>query len=177
MFRFDSRMSNKEGFNESGQMQLLHQSLAQRLKQCRNQISVLKRHSRINAEEQIQTLRGSLDKAICSTTATTQVINTLKDELNQGYLEEEIFWKQRSRVMWLRAGDKNTKYFYSITKMRWNRLNLTSIQDSDGVVHRGQKQIAHVAQEYFQSLFGNTIDNSRLYTEVFGTFQKIVTMR
>ena len=57
------------------------------------------------------------------------------------------------------------------------RLNLTSIQDSNGVVHRGQKQIAHVAQEYFQSLFGNTIDNSRLYTEVFGTFQKIVTMR
>ncbi|KAF8080643.1 hypothetical protein N665_0930s0001 [Sinapis alba] len=156
VFRFDSRMTHKEGFNESvsrgwrgsGQMQLIQQPLAQRLK---------------------------LDKAICSPSTTTQEVDMLKDDLNQAYIDEEIFWKQRSRVMWLRSGDKNTKYFHSVTKVRRHRLHLSSIQDSNGVVHRGQKQIALVAQDYFQSLFGNTVDNSRLYTEVFGTFQKRVT--
>lgn len=74
----------------------------------------------------------------------------------------------------MRAGDKNTKYFHYITKVRRNRLNLSSIQDSNEVIHRGQKQIALVAQEYFQSLFGNNVDNTRLYTEVFGTFQRRV---
>lgn len=183
MFRFNSRMSHKDGFRESvyrgwkglGQMQMLQKPLAQRLKQCRHQISVWKRHNRSNTEELIHTLRGRLDQAIVSNSATTQDVAVLKDELNQAYLEEEIFWKQRSRVMWLRAGDKNTKYFHSITKMKRNRMHLSSIQDSNGVIHRGQKQIALVAQEYFQTLFRNTEDNSQLYADIFGTFQRRVT--
>ncbi|KAF8092597.1 hypothetical protein N665_0410s0009, partial [Sinapis alba] len=183
IFRFDSRMTHKEGFYESvsrgwrgsGQMQLIQQPLAQRLKQCRTQISIWKRHNRHNAEERIQLLRGRLDKAICSPSTTIQEVDMLKDDLNQAYIDEEIFWKHRSRVMWLRSGDKNTKYFHSVTKVRLHRLHLSSIQDSNGVFHRGQKQIALVAQDYFQSLFGNSVDNSRLHIEIFGTFQKRVT--
>ena len=182
VFRYDSRLPNKEGFNESvcrgwkgsGQTQLLQQPLAQRLRQCRSQISIWKKHNRSNTEERIQVLRGRIDRAI-TTAASTHEINTVREELNQAYIEEEIFWKQKSRVMWLRAGDKNTKYFHSIAKVKRNRLNLSSIQDSNGVVHRGQRQIAQVAQEYFQNLFGNSNANTSLYPEVFGSFQRRVT--
>lgn len=81
--------------------------------------------------------------------------NEIKEELNQTYLEEEIFWKQKIRIMWLRAGDRNTSYFHAVTKARRKRNTIGSIQDDDGVVYRGQKDISVVATSYFQNLYAS----------------------
>ncbi|KAF3497270.1 hypothetical protein DY000_02052360 [Brassica cretica] len=56
----------------------------------------------------ITLLRHRLDNAICSSSASIQEKNNLKAELNTAYLEEEVFWKQKSLIQWLRSGDKNT---------------------------------------------------------------------
>ena len=40
------------------------------------------------------------------------VIQKVKDEINDLLLQEELFWRQRSRSIWLPVGDKNTKYFH-----------------------------------------------------------------
>ena len=41
-----------------------------------------------------------------------QRINAVKREVNELLHHGEVFWKQRSKALWLLAGDKNTRFFY-----------------------------------------------------------------
>lgn len=40
-------------------------------------------------------------------------INKIKREINDLLDFEEIMWQQRSKVQWMRLGNRNTKYFHT----------------------------------------------------------------
>ena len=48
------------------------------------------------------------------------VSNTLDDLL----MKREIYWAQRSKVSWLKYGDKNTQFFYSKASQRRRRNHI-----------------------------------------------------
>lgn len=85
-----------------GQAQLLHLPLAQRLVRCRKQISQWKRTNICNFRENINFLRGRLNQAIIRNSAMLHERRKIKEDLDQAYIEEEVFWQQKSRVQWLR---------------------------------------------------------------------------
>ncbi|XP_043689263.1 uncharacterized protein LOC122640174 [Telopea speciosissima] len=47
-------------------------------------------------------------------------------------LQEEIFWKQKSRVSWLKEGDRNIKFFHSMVNIRRRQARVDKIKGADG---------------------------------------------
>ncbi len=53
----------------------------------------------------------------------------LKARYEEICLQEEIKWKQRSRVQWLREGDANTKFFHIKASCRRNKNHISYLVD------------------------------------------------
>ncbi|XP_074315160.1 uncharacterized protein LOC141651341 [Silene latifolia] len=73
-----------------------------------------------------------------------QIVKDIASLLKQ----EEIFWRQRSRALWLKEGDKNTKYFHQKEGQRKKKNHIAKLIDDDGREHNGTVAVAAVAKEY-----------------------------
>ncbi|XP_074289141.1 uncharacterized protein LOC141614281 [Silene latifolia] len=70
--------------------------------------------------------------------------------------QEEKFWRQRSRALWLKDGDKNTKFFHTRAGERKTKNHIAKLIDDNGFPRVGDEEVAKVANAYFQGLFQTT---------------------
>ncbi|WOL13087.1 hypothetical protein Cni_G21856 [Canna indica] len=84
-------------------------------------------------------------------------------QLHQALKDEEIHWRQKSRIKWLREGDRNTGYFHACTKARRTFNSIPRIKNSDNEWMEGVEQVAQVALSHFRNKFcsSNPTDISR----------------
>jgi hypothetical protein len=81
----------------------------------------------------------------------------LASELEASLLQEEICWRQKSRVRWIKEGDKCTKFFHQVTNAnRRNNsiefLSVNSSSTSDPDVIR-----SHIVN-FYESLFSEPLN-------------------
>lgn len=75
------------------------------------------------------------------------------DELSCLWSREEIYWKQRSRLNWLQAGDANTKFFHLSTLHRRQRNRIESLLNSEGACIIGDQAVGDEFCHFFEDLF------------------------
>ena len=74
--------------------------------------------------------------------------------------QENTYWLQRSKVSWMKDGDRNSKFFHAVASQRKRRNEIQKLQDSEGRWHSQQPDLERVASEYFQAMFTSASTDS-----------------
>ena len=79
----------------------------------------------------------------------------LESTLQKILRQEEEGWRLRSRILWLKGGDQNTKFFQNQCKdtQRWNSMR--ELKAEDGSLIQGQAAISTEVRTFFEHLYSN----------------------
>jgi predicted CopG family antitoxin len=85
--------------------------------------------------------------------ASSHEIRKVSDYMQELLYKEEMMWLQRSRVTWLKEGDRNTRFFHQKAVWRAHRNKIKKLKDSEGVWKDVPSDMERMATSYFQELF------------------------
>ncbi|KAL5570555.1 hypothetical protein UlMin_027130 [Ulmus minor] len=95
--------------------------------------------------------------------------NKVQKELVSLLHKEEQYWKQRSRVSWLRDGDKNIKFFHRKASNRRFKNEILGICDENGCWQTEIGLVKSVFKDYFDAIFSSSNPSLELIKEVIGS--------
>eukprot|EP00253_Pinus_taeda_P036400 PITA_36400 len=79
----------------------------------------------------------------------------LEKQRNKILLDKEEEWRLKSRAIWLKAGDENTKFFHNYAKGRKNENTIWKLKDRDGREATSFEELSSLGKNHFQSLFSD----------------------
>jgi exonuclease III len=91
----------------------------------------------------------------------TEELRSQELKVNQQIAErkrqEEILWKQKSRIQWLKEGERNTKFFHRTTIQRRQSNKITHLISEEGETLHSHADLETNLVEYFQDLLTEPI--------------------
>uniref|UniRef100_A0A803NGS4 RNase H type-1 domain-containing protein n=1 Tax=Cannabis sativa TaxID=3483 RepID=A0A803NGS4_CANSA len=79
--------------------------------------------------------------------------------LGEVYTQREVFWRQRSKQLWLREGDQNSKFFHAKATARKKNNSINSLLNNSGVWVDWEGGLSDVIVDYFSDIFTSTSSN------------------
>ena len=126
-----------------------------------------------NSKERIEVKYAELKALTFMNIAKNQdQIYKVRDEINCLFLQDELFWRQQSRAIWLPAGDKNKRYFHQRANQRRQKNHIHGFLDEHEQWCTLDVDIAKLAENYFQNLF--TTSNQTSLESILDSVDKVV---
>ncbi len=79
--------------------------------------------------------------------------STARKNLNDLLAQEECYWHQRSRVSWLRDGDRNTGFFHASATQRHQKNKISGLRNAAGLLENTQADMSRIVESYFSDIF------------------------
>jgi len=78
--------------------------------------------------------------------------NQLSQEWETRCKQEEILWRQKYRVRWLKEGEKNTNFFHMSTIARRTHNKIMKIHDEEGIERESHQDIENTPVNHFHNI-------------------------
>ena len=76
----------------------------------------------------------------------------LQRKLEDRYKQEEILWRQKSRIRWLKEGERNTKFFHSSTIQRRMQNRIGHLTNQQGERMERHEDMERELVDYFKGI-------------------------
>ncbi|CAL1389652.1 unnamed protein product [Linum trigynum] len=124
-----------------------------KLKKVRHMLYDWARVGESNSARNIRTLQGEIEAVRRANPVDWDKLRDLEGDLGRQWTTEELFWKQKSRVRWLKEGDRNSSYFHTVTRTRRRKNFIAKLRCEDGGWVEEEPDKAKMAVEFFDNLF------------------------
>jgi hypothetical protein len=128
-----------------------------------------------SVKAEIKALRCKLEDARVQALASgsDSRVREIEKELHLIYEREEIMYKQRSRQEWLKAGDRNTRYFQNRASHRKRKNTVLGLRREDGSLCKSDEGMRDMALAFYRNLY--TSEGSSGADRVLGLIEPCVT--
>jgi hypothetical protein len=112
-------------------------------------------HTKFGAiSKEINKIRKRMEELIIQNPSKDQPeLIDLRNRMEELLHHEEIMLLQRSRISWLREGDRNTKYFHRKAAGRAKKNKIKSLRKTDGQVTKQKDEMETMACDFFKELY------------------------
>ncbi|GAV92784.1 hypothetical protein CFOL_v3_36162, partial [Cephalotus follicularis] len=90
------------------------------------------------------------------TTSSVEQERQLRVDVMNAARDEEAFFKQKSRIQWLKEGDSNTAFFHKVVKVRQSRNHIVRIKDDNDTWILAEAEIAQTGVNHFSNILGTS---------------------
>lgn len=134
-------------------------NLTGKIKDCKRTLQQWQNLTFRRADEQIKELKEELKRRqdLVNHWQMDEESKRIQDEIKSLWRQEELYWCQRSRVKWLKDGDRNSSFFHATTVQRRGRNRIERLKNSNGEWVEGQCEIFQLITSHFQEVY--TSDN------------------
>jgi hypothetical protein len=130
-------------------------ALWQRLKDVSGNLRSWSYHTFGSVQREIKRLRSCLDDAKIKALASGSLVEVrgIEKDLHELFEREEIMYRQRSRQEWLKAGDRNMKYFQNRATHKRRKNTARFLKREDGSRCDTDEGMRSLAEAFYQNLY------------------------